>query len=100
MIDITIEKPITLARLAASIVHRGTPISATTMWRYTRKGLNGVILETTKVGSCTCSTVEAWARFNAALNDPSRQKPYKPRTAKQRAKSDKAASKRLAKRGA
>lgn len=44
------------------------PVSPCTLWRWATSGLRGVRLETVKVGSVRCTSVEALERFLGALN--------------------------------
>jgi len=59
-------------------VRAGRPVAPSTLWRWATAGLNGVRLETIKIGGTTCTSREALRRFFAALNgqpaeDPARK---------------------------
>jgi len=43
------------------------PVSPATIWRWAVHGLRGVRLETIKIGGTTCTSLQALARFFAAL---------------------------------
>jgi Protein of unknown function (DUF1580) len=71
------------------------PVSPATIWRWATVGLRGVKLETTKVGSVNCTSIEALRRFLDHLNG--QPKPSAP--AKQRNDSEADVEQKLSKRG-
>jgi hypothetical protein len=48
-------------------LRRDRPVSPATLWRWASSGLRGVRLETCRVGGTRCTSLEALARFFAAL---------------------------------
>jgi hypothetical protein len=69
-IDIQKENVISLAEAARTLprVHGKRP-AISTLWRWCRKGLNGVQLEYVRVGRNIGTTIEALNRFFSALAD-------------------------------
>jgi len=67
MIDINVEHTLPLNE-AAKVVP-GRPHTAT-IWRWWRRGVKGVKLETVVVGGRRFTSVEAIQRFIASLSDP------------------------------
>lgn len=68
LIDLKTERPISLkdACVHPLIVrgHRDKNGAAySTLWRWHKSGLNGVLLETVRIGSTLCTTEEALIRF-------------------------------------
>lgn len=63
------ELPISFAEAAAMLppVHGGKRTSATSVWRWARRGVFGIRLEFRAIGSRCMTSVEALQRFNAAL---------------------------------
>jgi len=70
MIDIATETVLALTEAAAVLPPlrgRKRP-SYSTLWRWATKGINGVRLETVKIGGTSFTSREALQRFVAALN--------------------------------
>ena len=67
MLDFSQEKPLTFAA-----VSRGHPThpSVPTVWRWALKGLQGVRLESLKIGGRRFTSLEAIDRFAARLTEP------------------------------
>ena len=74
MIDIRLEKLVTLADAAPFCPrrrHQKRP-HPSTLSRWGRHGINGIRLETLRVGATTCTTVEALQRFFERLEAAAR----------------------------
>jgi hypothetical protein len=61
-------------------LRRDRPVNPATLWRWASSGLRGIVLETCRVGGTRCTSLEALARFFAALegrkeNPPPAQTP-------------------------
>jgi hypothetical protein len=69
-IDPLSEELLTFSQAARRLprLRNDRPVSPATIWRWGTVGLRGVKLETTKVGSVNCTSVEALRRFLARLN--------------------------------
>src|SRR5262245_27081454 len=68
MIDIKCEQLLSIADACKSLPQRrGRPISFSTVWRWMRRGVRGVRLESMPVGGVLFTSSEALARFFAAL---------------------------------
>jgi Protein of unknown function (DUF1580) len=102
MLNIMVEKPLSLATAASDLKHRGKPVATSTLYRWATSGCRGVVLETTQLGGCKVTSMEALQRFTERLNGSTRPNPphKKRRTAKQRLAASKAAERRLVARGA
>ena len=59
----------TVIEIKDSPPHFPTPVSLATAWRYALKGVNGVRLETVKLGRKRLTSVEAIKRFVAELTE-------------------------------
>jgi hypothetical protein len=66
MIDITREQIRTLSQAAQELP--GRP-HVSTLWRWSRRGVRGVTLETVSIGGRRYTSREALGRFTAALSD-------------------------------
>jgi hypothetical protein len=99
MIAISREKPITLAEAAK--LAKSRPPSRATLYRWISPGVNGIRLETIRVGGSTCTSEAALQRFFDRLSEV-RQVMHSNarRTRKQRLAAAKAAEKRLIRSGA
>lgn len=69
MIEFQSEKPITMAEAAGLLPRRraGKKCSATTIYRWTTRGLHGVVLESVQIGATRCTSAPALNRFFASL---------------------------------
>lgn len=69
-IEIGKERVITLANAARLLPRRraGRKPHVSTIYRWTSRGLKGIVLETLAVGGTTCTSVEALQRFFDALS--------------------------------
>jgi hypothetical protein len=105
MLDFSREQPLPLAK-AAQLVKIGIHGSAcvATLYRWKTHGKRGIILETRPYMGILCTSAEALARFNLALEHVSRPNPphlaIKRRKPRARAKAAAAAARRLAAKGA
>jgi hypothetical protein len=72
VIDISKEKLQSLAALARTLPpgRLGRGVHPSTLTRWARRGLRGIRLETIQAGGRMCSSLEALARFFAALSSP------------------------------
>ena len=70
MIDITAERVLSLTQAARLLPRRrrGRKPSPSTLYRWAKRGLRGVRLETVRVGGTLCTSVEALNRFFAELD--------------------------------
>ena len=77
MIDPLTEEVIPLGAAAKRLprLRAGRPVAPSTLWRWATAGLNGIRLETCKVGGTTCTSREALGRFFAALNGQPAERP-------------------------
>jgi hypothetical protein len=78
LIDPLKEQVISLSQAARQLpkLRNDRPFSNTTIWRWSKGGVNGIRLETIRIGGRTCTSIEALGRFFAALNHaPSRELP-------------------------
>jgi hypothetical protein len=68
-IDPLREEILTFSQAAKRLPHlqRDRPIHTSTLWRWAKRGLRGIKLETTKVGGPRVTSTEARLRFFAAL---------------------------------
>ena len=74
MIDFTNETLISLAEVPKLLPknRNGKPISRATIWRWTLRGVKGVVLETFDCGGFKATSREAVTRFLVALNPHNR----------------------------
>lgn len=77
----------TYRRLSEQAKRLPTPVSATTPWRWSRKGVRGIKLETVMIGGVEHCSDEALDRFLEALNAPKDSPVKTRRTKKQRRES-------------
>lgn len=91
MIDVTNEQVITLNE-AARILPKRPHVSC--LYRWTKQGCRGVVLESVQVGGTRCTSKEALQRFCERLTDWTRCNP-KVRSESTRRRSAGRASKRL-----
>ena len=70
MIDLTTETVLPFSEAARRLPRlcAGRPVHPSTLWRWASSGIRGVRLETVRVGGTTCTSVEAFSRFFAALS--------------------------------
>lgn len=62
------ETIMTLSEAAASLPRiKGRKVHTSTLWRWIRKGINGVRLESLRLGGRFCTTQEALRRFGREL---------------------------------
>jgi len=74
------ETPLSFSQAARRLSHLnndGRPIHITSIWRWSRHGRKGVLLEWAKFGGRSVTTVEALSRFFAALSATT-QNPVRP----------------------
>jgi Protein of unknown function (DUF1580) len=91
MIDLRVEDPISFGQATREYA---THPSAATLWRWSLKGVQGVRLETAKIGGRRYTTIEALDRFAATLTElrsteranPSRQRQQEMADAAERAR--------------
>jgi hypothetical protein len=71
MIDIGTETLLTFAQAAAEMPRRrqGKRVSVVTIWRWTKQGSHGIVLETLETPSGKITSKEALARFLQALTE-------------------------------
>ena len=71
MIDIGTETLITLSQVAAEMPRRrqGKRVSVVTIWRWTKRGSHGILLESIETPSGKVTSREALARFLQALTE-------------------------------
>ena len=68
-IDIHNEHLLTLPQVAQELPRRNNKnIHSTTVWRWTRRGIRGVCLESVRIGGTVYSSREALQRFSEALS--------------------------------
>jgi hypothetical protein len=59
-------------------LRRDRPVNPATLWRWASSGLRGVRLETCRIGGTRCTSLEALARFFAALEGRTATPPTAP----------------------
>jgi len=68
-IDIHYEHLLTLPQVARELPRRNNKnIHSTTIWRWTRRGIRGVCLESVRIGGTVYSSREALQRFSERLS--------------------------------
>lgn len=77
MIDITTEEVISLNEAAAGLPKRraGCRPHVATLYRWTQRGVRGVLLETIQIGGTRCTSREALQRFFMKLTNQRPQAP-------------------------
>ena len=107
MLDLNTETIGTLSETAARLPRlRGKRLHASTLWRWTSRGIRGVRLEHMKLGGRIITSLEAVQRFSERLNDASvavrppnaSEKNRRPRTPAQLERDVRAAEAELARR--
>lgn len=82
------DRPLTLHEVVCLLREHGQPRSYYTIWRWTSRGLRGVLLETEPIGGSLCTSLAALRRFFRAIAEArnerlqgngKRRKPVKPR---------------------
>ena len=81
-IDLKTETPITLAKAAQTLP--GGAVHVSTVWRWHRRGIRGIRLETVCRGGIRCTSDEAIERFFAAITAAADGEPAPTRTPRQR----------------
>lgn len=82
-IDIERDPIISLGQLARRLPPvNGTSTNISTAWRWTRKGIRGIVLETVEVGGKTCTTWQAYLDFSTAIGKAKRGEPVSTQTAR------------------
>lgn len=73
MINISNERVVTLAEAASLLPRRrqGRKVHVSCLYRWSQRGVRGVILETVQVGGSRCTSVEALQRFVDRLSQAS-----------------------------
>jgi hypothetical protein len=97
MSNLLAEQRLTLAALAAR-----EEVNASTVWRWSLRGVRGVTLETFSIGAKRFTTAEAFARFVATTTEVAQGGPpsnLAPRSSRQRDAAIAAAELELAKAG-
>lgn len=62
------EQLLSFSQIAETLQEKtGQPYSAVTVWRWARRGLRGITLETIKIGGRFMSSLEAVERFSRRL---------------------------------
>ena len=72
MIDVMAEKMVSLNDARQLLNRNGRPIGRTTIWRWSTRGVRGVVLETVLVGGGCCTSYEAIQRFVERLTSAAR----------------------------
>lgn len=94
------EHIVTFSEAAAKLPRfNGKRPHASTIWRWARKGLNGITLETRRVGGRFVTSIEALERFTIALSKVEVASKSKPEIAKPATNSQRARSIERAERG-
>lgn len=96
MRDITQERLLTITQ--ATKHTPGRP-GVSTLWRWIRTGVRGVVLESVLIGGKRYTSAEALDRFFAALTAQSRGEPIPVRTSRQRERDIDRAERELAEAG-
>src|SRR4051794_17343708 len=102
-IDTTRERVYPLAKMVHALPRRraGRKTAISTLYRWSKSGCRGVVLETIQVGATRCTSREALQRFFERLSEPSRAGDAPSiRTANQRQRDSEAAAKQLEDLGA
>lgn len=70
MIDFAKEELLSLTDAARRLPHRraGRPTHVATLFRWAKRGVRGVRLETVRIGGCVCTSSEAITRFIERLS--------------------------------
>ena len=98
MIDTTTETLLTLSEAAKALPSRGGSrkgVHAITLWRWSKRGIRGVRLETLLVGGVRCTSREALARFFERTTAAAEEWPVPAVTLRERRKSLEAAEREL-----
>jgi hypothetical protein len=96
MIDTQTETVLTLAQAARWIPGRnGQGVHVSTTWRWTLRGIRGVLLETILIGGIRYTSQEALQRFFEATTAAADGTPVPARTTKRREKAIEAAEREL-----
>lgn len=77
MIDISSEQLVSFREVADLMPRNfnGKKISLSTIYRWSNRGINGVTLETIRVGGIRCTSMEALGKFIATLSASPRNPP-------------------------